>query len=360
MINDSIRIRLSLGLIVVAIVHAILLGIVFTALHEQPTQTPPQQSWTVPNYRPSGPSVGTIEKLQEPQSVNLQAQGEIKQQIRVCPNNCPPTRVAPARVVVQPVIIQPTTVQPTTVKPAVLKPSVVTPALAPPGRPVPNFINTTEPAIQPLVVTPASSPASPPPKKSYQIALFLSNDTTSQKLQEWFLQNKQLASLRESSEFQIYTANNPIYKTRYADIVPAEQFPVVLFQDATGGHIHAAGRSMIPSTPDELYADLKHGFTLYKQAKQAQNTGAVKTKGYSWDDAITPTLYLSAEDCPDGYCPTAQPENRRPLDRVRDIFDNATDTRNALMWLSAGEIATVALIGIAAVLLVFILIKRAT
>ncbi len=34
------------------------------------------------------------------------------------------------------------------------------------------------------------------------------------------------------------------------------------------------------------------------------------------------------------------------------------DTRNALMWLSAGEIATVALIGIAAVLLVFILIKR--
>jgi len=84
--------------------------------------------------------------------------------------------------------------------------------------------------------------------------------------------------------------------------VPAEQFPVVLFQDATGGNIHAAGRSMIPGTPDELYADLKHGFTLYKQAKQAQNTGAVKTKGYSWDDAITPTLYLSAEDCPDGYC----------------------------------------------------------
>jgi len=194
MINDSIRIRLSLGLIVVAIVHAILLGIVFTALHEQPSQTPPQQSWTVPNYRPAGPSVGTIEKLQEPQSVNLQAQGEIKQQIRVCPNNCPPTRVAHARVVVQPVIIQPTAVQPTAVKPAVVqpvvlqpvavRPSVVTPSLPPPVQPVPNFINTTEPANQPLVVTPASSPASPPAKKSYQIALFLSNDTTSQKLQE--------------------------------------------------------------------------------------------------------------------------------------------------------------------------------
>ncbi len=56
--------------------------------------------------------------------------------------------------------------------------------------------------------------------------------------------------------------------------------------------------------------------------------------------------------------PDAPSEDRRPLDRVRDLFDGAKDTRNALMWLSAGEIATVALIGIAAVLLVFILIKR--
>lgn len=343
MINDTIRIRLSLGLIVVAILHAILLGVVFTALHNKPSQPQPEQSWTVPNYRPATPSVGAIEKLQEPQSVNLQAQGEIKQQIQDCPPNCLPQRVYPAPVVVQPTILQP---------------RVVTPTLAPPMPTAPNFTNTQEPTKEPLVVKPASSPASPPPKKTYQIALFVNSDSTSQKLQDWFTQNKQLASLKESCEFQVYTANNPIYKTRYADIVPAEQFPVVLFQDATGGHIHAAGRSMIPSSPEELYSDLKHGFTLYKQAKEAQKTGAVKAKGYSWDDAITPTLYLSAEDCPDGYCPTPPSEDRRPLDRVRDLFDGAKDTRNALMWLSAGEIATVALIGIAAVLLVFILVKR--
>jgi hypothetical protein len=230
--------------------------------------------------------------------------------------------------------------------------------VAPAVPATPNFVDATQPTKEPLVVTPVSNPASPPPKKSYQIALFVNADATSQRLQEWFTQNKQLATLKESCEFQVYTVTNAIYKTRYADIVPAEQFPVVLFQDATGGHIHAAGRSMIPSTPDELYSDLRHGYTLYKQAKQAQKTGAVKTKGYSWDDAITPTLYLSAEDCPDGYCPTPPSEDRRPLDRVRDLFDSAKDTRNALMWLSAGEIATVALIGIAAVLLVFILIKR--
>jgi hypothetical protein len=347
MINDTIRIRLSLGLIVVAIVHAILLGVVFTALHKKPAQHQPEQSWTVPNYRPTAPSVGAIEKLQEPQSVNLQAQGEIKQQIRNCPPNCLPQRVYPAPVVVQPTIVQPTVVTPT-----------VTPTLAQPVPATPNFVDTQKPTQEPLVVTPVSNPAAPPPKKSYQIALFINTDATSQRLQEWFTQNKQLAALKESCEFQVYTATNAIYRTRYADIVPAEQFPVVLFQDATGGHIHAAGRSMIPSTPDELYSDLRHGYTLYKQAKEAQKTGAVKTKGYSWDDAITPTLYLSAEDCPDGYCPTPPSEDRRPLDRVRDLFDGAKDTRNALLWLSAGEIATVALIGIAAVLLVFILFKR--
>ena len=336
MINDTIRIRLSLGLIVVAIVHAILLGIVLATLNNEPTQSRSEQSWTVPNYRPASPSVGTIEKLEQPQSVNLQTQGEIKQQIRNSSPNCVPQRVYPAPVVVQPTIVQPT---------------VVTPTVMP---------NVTPTLAQPLVVTPASSPASPPPKKSYQIALFVNADSTGQRLQDWFTQNKQLATLKESCEFQVYTATNAIYKTRYADIVPAAQFPVVLFQDATGGHIHAAGRSMIPSSPEELYSDLKHGYTLYKQAKQAQKTGAVKTKGYSWDDAITPTLYLSAEDCPDGYCPTPPSEDRRPLDRVRDLFDGAKDTRNALMWLSAGEIATVAVIGIAVILLVFILIRRAT
>jgi hypothetical protein len=119
MINDTIRIRLSLGLIVVAIVHAILLGVVFTALHNKPAQPQPEQSWTVPHYRPTSPSVGTIEKLQEPQSVNLQAQGEIKQQIRNCPPNCLPQRVYPAPVVVQPTIVQPTVVTPTVAPTAV-------------------------------------------------------------------------------------------------------------------------------------------------------------------------------------------------------------------------------------------------
>lgn len=170
MINDSVRIRLSLGLIVVAIVHAILLGIVLTTVHYKPVQVQPQQRWGVPSYQPSVPSVGAIEKLEEPQSVNLQAQGEIKQQIRNCPPNCLPQRVYPAPVVVQPTIVQPTVVTPT-----------VTPTVAQPVPVTPNFVDVPKPAQEPLVVTPVSNPAAPPPKKSYQIALFVNTDVTSQR-----------------------------------------------------------------------------------------------------------------------------------------------------------------------------------
>ncbi|XZE33017.1 hypothetical protein SH501x_003789 [Pirellulaceae bacterium SH501] len=38
--------------------------------------------------------------------------------------------------------------------------------------------------------------------KSYQTALFFNTHATSQRLQEWFTQNKQRAALKESCEFQ--------------------------------------------------------------------------------------------------------------------------------------------------------------
>lgn len=80
--KDEIRIRLSIGLIAVAVIHAILLPIVFKAFDRPEPAKQNQQPWNVPvRPTPTGDAVGKIEKLQEPQHVNLQAQGEIKQQI---------------------------------------------------------------------------------------------------------------------------------------------------------------------------------------------------------------------------------------------------------------------------------------
>jgi hypothetical protein len=343
--NDAIRIRFSIGLIFVAVIHALLIGVVFKALYSQPLIEPSEKPWTISPYQSVAPTTTKIEKLDQPQSVNLQAQGEIKQQRpALCPSYCPPSRV-----VVQPTVVQPTVVQPVMIP----QPPATVPA--------PNFapIPDATPMIGPAVLTPAAAPASPPNKKNYQLALFVGNDTKSRQLQQWFEQDTNLVKLRGSCEYQVYTANNAIYRSRFSDIVPADQFPVVLFQDSTGGHVHAAGRSMIPDTAAELYSDLRRGFELYQQAKQAQKTGAVKTRGYSWDEAITPTMSLSTQDCPDGYCPTEPTDAWRPGDRVRDLlFNDTINPRNALMWLSAGEIATTALIVIAVLLIGFILIKR--
>lgn len=345
--RDEIRIRLSLGLIAVTIVHAVLLGVVFTALHRVPKTQQCDRDSCFPNFEvPVSPQVrptGQIERLPEPTRINYEAQGELKQQQNVC---------YPNRVIVYPSRFSGGIVN---VRPA----STV--------QPVRDVSQTTPVASTPAVSTAAekatstTASTSPPPKKSYQIALFVGDDSQSRQLMNWFNENPQLIRLREGCEFQIYTAENAIYRSRFQNIVPVAQFPVVLFQDATGGHVHAAGRTMIPASASELYSDLKQGYELYQQAKRAQKTGAVKTDGYSWDDAISPTLYLSAEDCPDGYCPVEPVDTWRPGDRLRDgLFDRDKDdtARNALFWLSAGEIATVALTIVAVILLGFILIKR--
>jgi hypothetical protein len=336
--NDSVRIRFSVGLVFVAIVHAVLVALMFTVLHQTPAPDTVDDGFKVPDRGPSVPSARQIETLRRPAQVNLEAQGEVKQQQIVF---CPPQRVV-APVTVRRVVNQPA---PQTT------PSGVTPASVP---------STGDPLAMEPAPTPVTKPVPTTPRKMYQLALFVTDDSQSQQLQEWFDTNPRLVTLKDKCEFQVYTAANAIYRTRFAEIVPADQFPVVLFQDSTGGHIHAAGRTMIPRSADELYSDLRRGYELYQQAKQAEKTGAVKNGGYSWDDAISPTLYLSAEDCPDGYCPVEPADSWRPGDRLRDgLFDrDSIPTRNALMWVSAGEIATVALIGVAVVLLGFILLKR--
>ena len=327
--NENVRIQFSVGLLVVAIVHAVILAFVFTTTTTY-TVNPaaPAPTWNPPRHTPSAPSASKIEKLTEPQRVNLQAQGELKQQGTVV---CPPGY--------RPRVVQPTIVQP----------SRVVPTVTPPSTPI----------VIPQNPVPLAAPRPKPPQKKYQIALFIGGDSQSKRLLDWFNRDPKLAKLREACEFQVYTASNALYRTRFAEIVPADQFPVVLFQDSRGGHVHAAGRSMIPTTPDELYSDLKQGYELYQQTREARKTGAIKARGYSWDEAISPTLYLSPQDCPDGYCPVEPTDTWQPGDRVRDLlFDEVRDNRNAFLWASAGELATLALIVVAVILIGFILIKR--
>ncbi len=305
--SDGIRIKLSVGLLVAALLHAVVLVGLFQYLHcdkQQETIDP----WKVPVANVNvGSSVG--DKLSEPHTVNLRAQSELKQQ---CVDCTPLTR----------------------------------PTLAPqlPTRPV---------------VLPASAVPATPPVKDFQIALFIGSDAKSKQLLDWFNRDSRLQTMRQRCEFQVYTADSPLYRTRYAQDIPPDQFPVVLLQDKSGGHIHAAGKSMIPTTVDKLYADFQKGYELYQQARQAQKTGAIKSRGYSWDAAISPTMQLQPGDCPDGFCPDGGTSDRwTPGERLRDLFNQGQAAKDALLWTSASEIATVVLILAAVILLALIVWKR--
>ncbi|XZE17471.1 hypothetical protein SH449x_002723 [Pirellulaceae bacterium SH449] len=366
--NDTIRIRLSLGLLMVAVIHAILLGVVFTALHQQALPKLPQPRFSDTLNPTPTPQVGPIEKLPEPQTVNLRAQGEMKQGIlgnrlgRLLPVRQPSVYEVPKTVTRASTCTTNGNCPPTANK--------TDPPSQPASEPTSHQKQQTAVDIQSALPgtlfdererTPAPivAPMKPRESKGYQLALFVSSDSQSRQLVQWFEKNLPLTQLRERCEFQVYTPENPLYRERFATLVPRDQFPVVLLQDSQGGHIHAAGRAMIPSTPEELYSDLKYGYELYEQALQAEKTGAIRSMGYSWDDAITPTMSLFSQDCPDGYCPIDIADRWRPGSRVRDkLFDEVRDSRGAILWASASELATIALIVIAVILLGFILIKR--
>lgn len=330
--SDGVRIKLSAGLLVVALLHALTIVGMFEVLHQPARCGGHRQEWKLPALCKEEPPVG---KLAEPPHVNLQAQGEIKQQCV----DCGPTIVRPGVRIVRPA------------------PVVIQPAPAPALQPQPAPVL---PASQSnLILRPASTPVTPPVKE-YQLALFIGNDAKSQQLLDWFNRDPRLQSMRTSCEFQVYTTGNPLYQARFAQQIPAEQFPVVLLQDKSGGHIHAAGRSMIPSTVDALYADFHKSYELYKQARQAQKTGAIKSRGYSWDAAITPAMQLQPGDCPDGFCPNDSSDRWTPGSRIRNpLFDEVRDTRDAILWASAPEIATVVLV-IVAVLLLGVIVWRRT
>ena len=320
--TSQVKVRLSWGLIALVAVNAILI----VALQRVSNTNPPRndsQQFRVParGYEPIQ-STTRIEALREAPNVNLQAQGELKQAGPCLPCDRPEF-INGERVVGY--------------GPSVPVASVSYPAsIAAPGQ---------------------SQPQQSKPR--FQIILFLDSSPESQRLTQWFATDSSLSALRAKCEYQVFTADNPLYLARYESIVPASQFPVVLFQDPTGGHVHAAGGSMIPGNASTLHADMAKGFELYKQAKQGgiKQTGAIKSAGYSWDDNITPSLRMS--DCPDGQCPTPD-QQWRPFDRLRDDGDlfGGEPLRNAFAWFNSGELATVALFAIAFVLLLFVLFKH--
>lgn len=334
--TSQVKLKISWGLVALVIINAILI-VAFDRVTDQ-TSRPATEAFALPASRYEPVHTNTqFESMREAPAVNLDAQQEIKQAGPCLPCQKPshPQWINGERVVHWGPIVP-------TSQPAVPFDRVVYPA------------TTSSPPLPPG-----------PSTRRHQIALFVDSTAESHRLKSWFDSDPELMALRQKCEFQIFTSNNTLYRTRYASKIPASQFPVVLFTDPTGGHIHAAGGPMIPDSPGKLYADMAKGFELYKEAKQGtarqtgtREAGAIKSSGYSWDASITPNLRMS--DCPGGQCPTPD-QSWRPFDRVRPdggTFLDGQPLRNALVWTNSNELLTLTLCGIAVVLLIYVLNKH--
>ena len=156
--KDEIRIRLSVGLIVVAVLHAVLLGAVFTALHRTPK---PQARRRVATSDSATRSASWAANREAARAGPGEPGGPRRTQaaIRLLPAVCPPVvrpTIRPYRVVPASPVVQPATPSPTTV------PAPTVPA--------------------PIIVTPTNSNGNAVPQpspKRYQIALFVGNDAKS-------------------------------------------------------------------------------------------------------------------------------------------------------------------------------------
>lgn len=339
--SNDVRIRVSLGIVMLAlsvcVLHAFATVVSFMAIH-QPPSIPSARSVRAPLAFPSAIDSGAITQLPQPSithSVNSNARDELKQDSWCVPCQ-PSTRVVPSttRVVQYPNVYYPT--------PNVYYP---TPAPAP----------VIQPTQQPIYLPASTSIVSPPVAKNYELALFLGNDARSSQIKQWFDTDPKLLKMRDACNYQVFTEANPLYRTKYASAIPVEQFPVVLLQYADGGHIHAAGGHMIPSTAAALLSDMQYGFELASKAREEnKKTGMIKAAGYRWDPAITPAMQLDS-NCPDGICP----DNWKPGDRARDLFDRAE--HQAVVWAGAQEIVIVVVVGFLLLLvggLVLLVVKK--
>jgi hypothetical protein len=210
--------------------------------------------------------------------------------------------------------------------------------------------------VRDISLNPVSSPVSidvQNPEPRYQLAIFVNNQEAAKSLQSWFKTHSGLATLKRACAFLVYTADNPLYVARYAGIVPASNFPAVLFLKPDGGHIYASGGPMLPRSADQLYSDMKEAYRLSASVESAPVTavdsGAIKNTGYNWDQSISPEMQLiQYQGCPDGNCPDDNSQIWRPGQRVRDIFgpkdDGIFDLKNAILWTSSSEIVTLGLL----------------
>lgn len=200
-------------------------------------------------------------------------------------------------------------------------PSAICPDCPPPQnpRPAPSPGPPATGETKPVKVSPR-----------YSIELFLSSDSVSQSLRQWFETHETLKRWRQSCNYNEYTPDNGLYRGRYADLIPVAAFPVVLVTGPDGGHVYVTEKNKMPASAAELVTAISEATKLY-QSIQQQLTQPLPLVG-------PPTQSTAAshpppdwtEDCSGGNCP---PDRLGFLRPNRDSPSNVPQVESLLRWI---------------------------
>lgn len=224
----------------------------------------------------------------------------------------------------------------------------------PPGtqpRPAP-----AQPNVQPNAQTPGNvQPVKT--QERYSIELFVTNDQQSQALQSWFKENSTLAKWTTTCNHNTYTADNPLYKSRYAPLIPPDAFPVVLVTAPNGGHVYAADRYALPQTAASLVTEISDATKLHQSIMAGNNSPlpAAPSPPVNAQAATHPAPDY-VEQCADGNC---TPTDRFPLlDRLRDKSQNNVEGLLSALFNPGQYLIQLGLAAAVVMLIVYIIRTR--
>lgn len=227
-----------------------------------------------------------------------------------------------------------------------------------------NTIPVNEEASREIKKGPQQSPKSDPSSfvsvptnQRCSVALFVSTDAQSQALLDWFNTDKYVVEFRKKCNFQAYTRDNQLYKSRYSSIIPADQFPAVVFTAPDGGHIYVAARSQLPGSASQLMKSMQDAFEVANKAR-AQRPA---------NDAEPPALEVNSPDCPDGSCTPADREpfftpesdrDRKPLfPFLREPEKPSIESLFYWMWNPGEAVLAMCCAALFALILLVVLVK---
>jgi hypothetical protein len=116
-----------------------------------------------------------------------------------------------------------------------------------------------------------------------------------------------LLKIRSQCRYKHYTETDPLYRDRFAKLIPLDRLPAILLQRNDGAYVYKATASNVPDSPLDIFDEMSHFAKLDPLNGPADS---VEARPYSaWQiiqqsglDGI-PDVDGPPSDCPDGRCP---------------------------------------------------------